>query len=155
MDVHLSAWLVLFRELFEGQIPGADGTMIVEGNEAIMPILDGLTSEDASRVLAFGVSSVAAHAQHTAYYVSLLNQVVAGNEAPPDWEASWGRAGVSEDEWDAIRARLRSEYQLLITYVEGGRLVPDNKLHAAYLWGQVAHAAFHLGSIRQIAWILK
>ncbi|MBX3095883.1 MAG: hypothetical protein KF812_03395 [Fimbriimonadaceae bacterium] len=155
MDVHLSAWLVLFREMFEGVVPGADGTMVVEKSEAIMPILDGLSANEASRNICAGVNSVAGHSHHTTYYVNLLNRVVAGDEVRPDWTASWGQENVNEEEWSVMRDRLRHEYQLLLSHVDSGRLVPDNELHAAYLWGQVAHAAFHLGSIRQIVWIMR
>jgi len=155
VNSHVQAWTTLFRELFWGREPGSDGTFVVEQMEAIIPLLASVDASSASREPGPGVQTLASHAQHTAYYVSLLNAIARGEEKRPDWEASWGRSPVVEGEWIAIRDNLEREAATLLDWVKSGAAQPENDLHATYLWGQVAHAAFHLGSIRQILWMIK
>jgi hypothetical protein len=155
MNSHTRAWATLFRELFWGREPGSDGTFVVEQMEAIVPLLASADADSASREPGHGVQTLASHAQHTAYYVSLLNAIARGEEKRPDWEASWGRPQVDESEWNAIREDLEREARTLLAWVQSGAAQPENDLHATYLWAQVAHAAFHLGSIRQILWLIR
>ena len=143
------SWLELFRETFEGVAPGANGTYYVQGKEALIPILNGLTAEQASHRTE-KTNSVAAHARHTAYYVSLMNKLNRGEEVVPDWEGSWTVQEVTKDQWDAIRKDLKDQFTELHGAMKTGFENLDDESRT-YALAQLAHAAFHLGSIRQLA----
>lgn len=148
------AWATIFSEAFEGIRPGADGTYFVQGSEAFLPIVRVLSAEQASRRAAAGVSTIAAHTRHAAYYVSLLNAVARGEEVEPDWKGSWSVQEVDSAGWDAIRSDLEAQFRELLGHVEAGR-VPANQEQMEYAMAQLAHAAFHLGSVRQLAEVLQ
>jgi hypothetical protein len=148
------SWLPIFREAFEGIQPGAEGTYFVEGSEALLPIVRGMPANEASKRIGGTLNSVAAHARHAAYFVSLMNATARNEEVVPDWDSSWSVQEVDEPAWDAIRSDLESEFRELMEHVEAGR-VPRNQEEMDYMMMQLAHAAYHLGSIRQLAEVLK
>lgn len=149
-----SAWLEIFTEAFEGIKPGADGTYFVNGDEALLPILDGLMAEQASRRASESVSSIAAHAWHTAYYVSLINRQNRGEEVDPDWAGSWSVQEVTPKEWDATRKDLRAQFTEFRDWMSKTDDKTIDQETGMYVVAQLAHAAFHLGSIRQLAMTL-
>jgi hypothetical protein len=145
-----SAWLVMFTEAFEGVREGADGTYFVQGKEAFLPIVGPLSATQASHDFGPGVNTIAAHTRHAAYYVSLLNALARGEPVRPDWEASWSMQTPDPDEWRAIQEDLAEQYRELRGHVESGR-VPNDQDQMHYTMAQLAHIAFHLGSVRQLA----
>ena len=144
------AWLEIFTEAFEGVKPGADGTYFVNGDEALFPILESLSPEQASKRANENVNSIAAHGRHAAYYVSLINMQNRGEKVDPDWKGSWSVQSVDEGSWDTIRADLRRQYTEFRDWMvkHDGNLDEETGM---YVMAQLAHAAFHLGSIRQLA----
>lgn len=143
------ALITLFKEAFEGIPAGASGTWFVQGKEGIFDAVESMSSEVASRKPAPECSSIAAHTDHVRYYMSLANAEVRGEPIESDWEGSWARQVVSESEWAEIMKGLRKEYAGVLTFLESN---PDWKdqdwLTGAF--AQLAHAAYHLGAIRQI-----
>jgi hypothetical protein len=76
----------------------------------------------------------------------------AAGEANPwagaDWEASWKRTTVTEDQWRTLRDNLRREAD---TWRKEVATRTDwNDLTAAGALSSAAHTAYHLGAIRQI-----
>jgi hypothetical protein len=98
-----------------------------------------------------GATTIAAHADHVHYGLSLLNRWAAGEENPfatADWEASWKRTTVSADEWQALRDKLR---QAADRWRQAVAARTDwNDVAAAGAISSAAHTAYHLGAIRQI-----
>ena len=95
---------------------------------------------------------MAAHVDHVRYGLSLLNHW-AGGEANPwataNWSESWKRVHVTDEEWAKLRANLRSEAQ---AWIEGaGRRATSTTSRSAGVIGSIAHLAYHLGAIRQLA----
>jgi hypothetical protein len=146
-----SAWLALFDECFLGKPEGAGGTWFVEKREAILPVVESLTAAQASVRLSPSVASVAAHLRHTAYYLHLGNQEFAGMPEKADWAGSWTVQEVDETEWTRIRADAKREYEELRGRISDPNFEPAGPEHATYAWAHLAHAAFHLGAIRQLA----
>lgn len=93
----LSATLTtLFAELLEGPSPDA-AYMLNRGDAGLLRSLDKLTAHAASAVPAGG-ASIAAHADHLRYGLSLMNRWSAGENPfdTADWAVSWRKTVVSE-----------------------------------------------------------
>jgi hypothetical protein len=145
----LSATLVtLFGELINGS--AADGSyMLNRGDVGLLRSLDRLTAQDASAV-PHGGASIAAHADHLRYGLSLMNRWSAGENpfGDADWAASWRKTTVSEAEWQQLRSDLAGEARRWLAALQTPRDVSPPEL--AGVVGSIAHLAYHLGAIRQI-----
>jgi hypothetical protein len=139
----------LFRELVDG--PPAEGAYMLNGGDAgLLRSLDRLTARDASAV-APGGSSIAAHVDHLRYGLSLMNRWSAGENPfhDADWSVSWRRTSVSDAEWQQLRAALKDEAARWTGTLDRPREVNRAELNG--IVGSIAHLAYHLGAIRQIA----
>ena len=141
----------LGSELAFGVPPAAKGSYMLNlGDPGLLASLDHLSAGQASSTHAGG-ASIAAHVDHIRYGVTILNQWLAGAEAPwtnADWTASWKKNVVSENEWRALRDDLRRE---LTAWVEALRPPRElNERELGWLMGNIAHLGYHLGAIRQI-----
>ena len=141
----------LGSELALGVPPGATASYMLNlGDPGLLASLDNLTASQASSTHAGG-ASIAAHVEHVRYGLAMLNQWLAGADAPwqnADWTAAWKRNAVSDDEWRTRRADLRRE---LSAWIDGMRTPRElNERSLGWLMGSVAHLGYHLGAIRQI-----
>ena len=140
----------LLRELFDGP-PGEFAFIVNPGDHGLVGSLAALSAADAS-ARPGGRSSVAAHAQHLRYGFSLLNRWIRGDDHAFDnaaYAESWGRQQVNEDEWRDLRDGLAGE-----VHAWAEALATPREWNALTLGGavsSVAHLAYHLGAIRQIA----
>ena len=146
--------LEVLREAFEGGRPG-EGTTFVENtradggrNSGVFATLDALAAVQASRPTELG-TSVAAHAAHVAYHLEVTVRWAGGERGPFDWQGSFAPAVVDDAAWAATRARVRAAYDALLAHAAA--TTKWNTDAAVELAGSVAHAAYHLGAIRQIA----
>lgn len=150
----MAAAAELFREAFEGVAPGKNSTFFVQGKESIFDAIDHVTAEQASWRPNEGVSSIAAHADHTRYYIHLANQENCGTAVEADWASSWRNQSVDSYQWDAIRSGLRAEYETMLAWLRSVEGKNDFDF-AISVMGQVAHAAYHLGALRQLVNVQK
>jgi hypothetical protein len=140
---------LLFSELIDG--PKGQCYMLNMGDPGLLSALDALPAAAASAVPADGGASIAAHVDHVLYGLSLFNRWTAGEPNPwadADWSASWKRNAVTDDEWAALRARLRGEagrWRESLSEIRDLKGIALNGVIAS-----VAHLAYHLGAIRQI-----
>jgi hypothetical protein len=98
-----------------------------------------------------GKTTIAAHADHVYFGLSILNRWAAGEANPwagADWNASWQRTTVTEDQWRTLRHGLRHEVEKWRKVIDT-RTNWDNMAAAAAL-STAAHTAYHFGAIRQI-----
>ena len=141
---------VLLRELVEGSPdPSARTYVLNRGDAGLLASLDRLPASAASAT--HGGASIAAHADHLRYGLSLLNRWAAGAPVPPeevDWTASWRRTVVSEAEWQALRDALRREAGAWAEALGAPREVSE--VEAGWVAASVAHVAYHFGAIRQL-----
>lgn len=134
-DYHQSTW-------FKDNDPGG----------SFVPSLDQLSAEQASEPPACGRNTVAAHAGHISFHLQAIVDFLRSGEwrESLDWESSWRRQQVSAEEWAELRMLLRSQAAEIHDHL--ARLPydadEDTLTGAAAL---VAHCAYHLGAIRQIA----
>jgi hypothetical protein len=141
----------LFSELVDGT-GGRTGPFILNsGDVGLLRSLDKLSPADASRSVDDG-ATIAAHAQHVRYGLSLMNRwaTEGGNPfADATWDDAWKMAAVDAPAWDEIRTGLRHEAHRWLTVLGSPRDVSEVEL--AGMIGSIAHLAYHLGAIRQIA----
>jgi hypothetical protein len=138
----------LLRELVEGAATEG-GYMLNPGDEGLIRSLEKLSAADASARTPTG-SSIAAHADHLWYGLSLMNRWSEGKNpfSSADWSMSWNKTIVSEPEWRQRIADLRAEAGRWLAVVGQPRSINEIELNG--MIGSIAHLAYHLGAIRQI-----
>jgi hypothetical protein len=138
----------LFGELVDG-VPVGEAYMLNRKDIGLLQSLDKLSAPAASTRTATG-STVAAHAEHLRYGLSLMNRWSAGENpfSDADWTVAWRRTRVTAAEWKSLREQLAEEAHRWLDTLGTPRHVDQNELNAVV--GSVAHLAYHLGAIRQI-----
>lgn len=125
--------------------------MLNAGDPGLLKSLDRLSAAAASRKPDTGAASIAAHVDHVCYGLDLMNRWSAGEPDPwgtADWTASWRRTTVTEDEWRALRERLRQAARRWHAALGTPREMAPVERNGVI--GSIAHLAYHLGAIRQI-----
>jgi hypothetical protein len=138
----------LFGELVDGV--SSSGFVLNTGDIGLLRSLENLSAADASRSANDG-ATIAAHAQHVRYGLSLMNHWASAGGNPfadAKWDEAWKISTVAETEWREIRDGLRDEARRWIDVLKTPREVADVELTG--LVASVAHLAYHLGAIRQI-----
>src|SRR5262245_45567620 len=100
----------IFSELIDGT--SADDAFVLNRTDiGLLRSLDKLSAADASRSVNDG-ATIAAHAQHLRYGLSLMNRWAGegGNPfADAAWDAAWTITTVDDAAWLEIRGGLRRE----------------------------------------------
>ena len=146
-----SALSRLFSELVDGASDQTGAFMLNSGDVGLLRSLDKLPAAEASRSADDG-ATIAAHAQHVRYGLSLMNRWAAEGGDPfadAAWEIPWRTSRVDESEWKEIRDGLRDEAHRWLTTLRSPREVNDFELTG--MISSIPHLAYHLGAIRQIA----
>jgi hypothetical protein len=142
---------VLLSELIDGANTPGGAFMLNSGDAGLLASLDKLAAADASQSTNGG-ATIAAHAQHVRYGLSLMNQWAreGGNPfANARWDEAWKISKVSDAEWAEIRGGLRDESHRWLDVFRTPRDVSEIELSG--MIGSIAHVAYHMGAIRQIA----
>jgi hypothetical protein len=140
----------LFSELVDGASDSGGAFVLNSGDAGLLRSLERMSATAASQSVNGG-ATVAAHAQHLRYGLSLMNRWAAegGNPfADATWDAAWKTRSVDEAEWTAIRTGLNDETRLWHAALQTPRTVTADEL--AGMIGSIVHLAYHLGAIRQI-----
>lgn len=141
----------LFSELVDGTSGRGEAFVLNTGDVGLLRSLDALSAADASRSSSGG-ATIAAHAQHLRYGLSLMNRWAAegGNPfADATWDAAWKLSTVDEAAWREIRDGLRQQTRGWTDVLQSGRDVTEVEFTG--MFASIAHLAYHLGAIRQIA----
>jgi hypothetical protein len=149
----VAGFLNVLREAFEGGRPG-QGTAFLDntkadgsGNHGLLAALSSLSAPQASAPTVLG-SSVASQASHVAFHIEATLRYVSGDRRPNDWQGSFEPRVVDDVQWQALRQRVKEAYER-ITALASSTSVLDEAT-AAGMAATLAHAAYHLGAIRQI-----
>lgn len=140
----------MLTEIFDGP-PGQEAYLLNPGDPGLLRQLDALDAAAASERPMPGKTTIAAHVDHVHFGLALLNRWAAGEENPwagADWNGSWQRTAVSDDQWRTLRDALRQEAEQWRKTVAARTNWDD--LAAAAALSTAAHTAYHLGAIRQI-----
>lgn len=131
------------------------GTWFVNNapDAGLLATLDALSAGEASRAPGAGRGTVAAHAGHLRFSLEVSRRWVLGERGPFEWSRSWAVREVDDAAWAELRAGVREEYEAFRRALgEAGEL---DFLRLAGAIGAVAHAAYHLGAVRQMALELR
>lgn len=140
----------LFSELVNGANNPKGAFILNTGDLGLLRSLDTISAADASRSVNDG-ATIAAHAQHVRYGLSLMNRWAAegGNPfANAKWDEAWKISSVDTTAWAEIRNGLRDETTRWLKVLSEPREVID--IEFTGLVASIAHLAYHLGAIRQI-----
>ena len=140
----------LFSELVRGAPPGGGAFVLNSGDAGLVKSLEKLSASHASHSVNGG-ATIAAHAQHLRYGLSLMNRWASegGNPfADAKWDEAWKVSQVNDDEWSEIRTGLRDESERWLGTLGAPRDVAMVELNG--MIASIAHLAYHLGAMRQI-----
>ena len=140
----------LFKETFEGT-GGASSHFIDPKGGSLFETLERITPELASRNSPG--SSIAAHCAHTRYYLQVLPEFMRDLYPKTDWPGSWQQPQVNAPEWNALRLGLRSEYENVTQFLWDIETWDVEMIGGSL--SMLAHTAYHLGAIRQLAKLLE
>src|SRR4051794_15901364 len=101
----------LFSELVEGTSGSAGAFILNSGDRGLLHALDRMSAADASRSVNGG-ATIAAHAQHLRYGLSLMNWWAESSGDPfadATWDEAWKVGEVDGTRWEEIRNGLRRE----------------------------------------------
>lgn len=141
----------LFTELVDGTSGRGNAFILNTNDVGLVRSLEKLSAEDASTSVHEG-ATIAAHAQHLRYGLSLMNRWAreGGNPfADAKWDEAWKISAVDTSTWDEIRAGLRGETQRWREVLQSPRECSGIELTG--MISSVAHFAYHLGAVRQIS----
>jgi hypothetical protein len=140
----------LFSELVDGP-QGLNGAfMLNSGDVGLLRSLERLSHASASRSVNGG-ATIAAHAQHLRYGLSLMNRWASEGGDPfadARWDEAWKTADVDAAGWEEIRNSLREEAHRWLQTLGSFREAVD--VEVTGMVASIAHLAYHLGAIRQI-----
>jgi hypothetical protein len=136
----------LLRETFEGSPEGQPSAYLDQG-VGIFSTLSELSAEAVSKE--FKGTTVAAQTEHAKFYLDRLCEFVNGRTERVNWEDSWLIETVNDTEWKALLESVKKSYENTLRCLAAVDEWSEDRVGMAI--GMVAHTAYHLGSIRQIA----
>ena len=145
-DAFLKSVLYLLRETFEGS-PEGQGSAYLDRGVGIFNTLEKLSAEQVSQ--AFGATTIAAQTEHAKFYLDRICEFMTGRTERVNWEQSWLIEEVNDEEWIALRQSVRKSYENTLRCLAGIEDWSEDNVGMAM--GMVAHTAYHLGAIRQLA----
>jgi hypothetical protein len=145
LDEVIGQILDVLREAFEG--PRERWSYFTDNNSdaGLFGTLAAIRAEDASRIT--GATSIAAHVHHTIFALEASTDWIDGDRSPRNWKESWSVSTVGATAWQDLLIRLRTAYQDLRRAIEEQAVSTTDAMGGAI--GALAHAAYHLGAIRQ------
>ena len=138
----------LFSELIDGATDPAGAFVLNTGDVGLLRSLDKLSAADASRSVNDG-ATIAAHAQHVRYGLSLMNRwaIEGGNPfADAKWDEAWKTSAVDATEWEEIRNGLRVEAHRWLQALGSPREATEVEFTG--MVASITHLAYHLGAIQ-------
>ena len=150
-SIVIQSIITLFSEAYAGP-PDARSTWFIdnEPDSGILGLIARISAQEASwssRKDDPG-TTIASHVEHLRWSLANANGALQGKPYQGNWVESWNTLHADAARWDQLRADLRNEFEAL-----KDNLGKQTELEGAYLLGIMAlvpHAAYHLGTIRQL-----
>jgi hypothetical protein len=128
----------------------------LDKNTSLFETLAGITASEASIPVGGKCATLAAQVKHVAFYLDVIEKSVRDPAYPRvDWGEIWRTVNqVSPDEWNAIQAELRDNYNRILVLIKD---TPDwpNEIAIGQAMATIVHTAYHLGEIRQALCFLR
>ena len=145
-----STLTTLFSELVHGASDPRGAFVLNSGDVGLLRSLEKLSAADASQS-SRGGATIAAHALHLVYGLSLMNRWAREGGDPfadARWDEAWKTSTVDPRQWAQIRRQLADETTQWLQHLGTARDLAPVELNG--MVGSIAHLAYHLGAIRQI-----
>ena len=145
----------LLADLFEGpQNPNQTWIVSSEPDSGVLGTLRGLHADQAKMIPDGLKHSIAEHVAHLHFALDQAIVQLRGDTPSNDWKSSWNAGEFDECAWQHMQRSLR-ESQLRLRVDIHDRQSFDHFQDTCSLIAALAHAAYHLGCIRQLAGIIR
>jgi DinB superfamily len=143
--------IILLEETFENP----QGYYLDRSSGGLLGTLQKITADQASRSFKPGMTSIAAHVEHTRFYLSeVVVTSLRGDEVGKlDWNQSWVLKTVNELEWQELKQMLHETCSNVLELVKARETWDDQPITDAMVG--LAHTAYHVGAIRQMVLMLE
>jgi hypothetical protein len=128
----------------------------LDKNTSLFETLAGISAAEASIPVGGKCATLAAQVKHVAFYLDVMDKSVRDPDYPRvDWGEIWRTvSSVTPDEWEGIKAELRSSYRRILDLIRDAPAWTGEAQVGGAI-AVVAHTAYHLGEIRQALCTLK
>jgi hypothetical protein len=128
----------------------------LDGGNSLFETLADISAAEASIPVGGKCATLAAQVKHLAFYLEVTDKSTRDPSYPQvDWGEIWRTVGsVTPEEWDAIRAELRDNYQRILALIQDTPAWPS-EAEIGGAMAVIAHSAYHLGEIRQALCTLR
>ena len=124
-------------------------SMYLEGGTSLFETLEGVPATVASQPVSATCASIAGQVDQTRFYLEVMTRFARGEQVEEiDWDATWQTVEVTDDEWTALKGRLREAYRAVRAVLDEDATW-DNEYAVGGSMAILAHTAYHLGEIRQ------
>lgn len=145
----------LLNELFEGPSPhGATWIVSNEPNSGILGTLHQISLEQAKHVPEGLSHSIAEHVAHLHFALNHALAQARGEIPQGDWKSSWDATAFDECAWQRLQRSLREAELRLRMDIHDRHDFDHFELTCGFM-SSIAHAAYHLGCIRQIVAMVR
>ena len=145
MEATLQQLQAVLREAFEGPQQSWSYFTDSGAESGLFGTLERVSAAQASRVWAG--STIAAHAHHVSFALVAAAEWIRGDHSPKNWPEGWSVSTVDDAAWQREQQQLRSRYEDLRRAIQSHATSGEESMGGSI--GAVAHAAYHLGAIRQ------
>ena len=144
-DVVIQQLLAVLAEAFDG--PAQKWSYFTDhgAESGLLGTLARVTAADASRV--WNGSTIAAHAHHVRFSLAASVAWITGDRSSRDWSESWRLNTVDAADWQRLQEEMRIGHRDLRRAIEAHGASDAEAMGGAL--AAIAHAAYHLGAIRQ------
>ena len=136
----------LLMETFEGSPEGQPSAFLDRG-AGLFSTIRPLTAEQVSREISG--TTIVSQLEHAKFYLDRLCEFMGGRTEKVNWEDGWLIEQVSSEEWAALKETVTKSYENVLLCIAGTDEWTEDQVGMAI--GMVAHTAYHLGAIRQLA----
>ncbi len=113
----------------------------------MLSTIESLTAEEASVAGGPEGTTIAGHVNHVRVSLAGSTALITKQGSSRDRTKSWAVRRVSEPEWKKLQLEVRAQYERALQSIQPRMEWDEDALGAAL--GAIAHAAYHLGVIRQ------
>jgi hypothetical protein len=118
----------------------------------LLETLEPLDAFTVSRSILTNGSTIAAHVHHLWFCMVVINIHLESSPEVTDWNEEWAIREVDAEAWLRLKADLRGEFERTSRWLELS-VIGETAGDAAKLnlvMEGIAHAAYHVGAVRQI-----